>query len=195
MSELTHLDAQGRARMVDVADKPVSRRVCVARGAVHMAPETLARIAHGTIADTTIACFEAKYFYNFWRPVTAIRLGNLDPNTVADPTWQVSSLLVPELGGTPPIPDYASGHAIAGGAAAQAILANIEGTTAFTTESGTLPGKTRSFTSVLKAARENADSRVYIGFHFRHAADMGLAAGLQVGQYVGDNSLQRVRGH
>ena len=145
-------------------------------------------------ADAYISSFEGKYFYNFWRPVTAIRLGNLDPNTVADPDWQVSSLLVPELGGTPPIPDYASGHSIAGGAAAQAILANIEGTTAFTTESGTLPGKPRSFSSVLKAARENADSRVYIGFHFRHATDMGLAAGIQVGQYVGDNSLQRVHG-
>ena len=164
----------------------------------HLGAWRLARLlSHVALAeaDAYISSFDGKYFYNFWRPVTAIRLGNLDPNTVADPAWQVSSLLVPELGGTPPIPDYASGHAIAGGAAAQAILANIEGTTAFTTESGTLPGKTRSFTSVLKAARENADSRVYIGFHFRHAADMGLAAGLQVGQYVGDNSLQRVRGH
>ena len=80
-------------------------------------------------------------------------------------------------------------------AAAQAILANIEGGTAFTTESGTLPGVTRSFHSVHEAARENADSRVYIGFHFRHATDEGVSAGLQVGQYVGDNSLQRVRGH
>ncbi len=50
MSELTHLDAEGRARMVDVADKPVTRRECVARGAVRMAPETLARIAEGRIA-------------------------------------------------------------------------------------------------------------------------------------------------
>ena len=63
MSELTHLDAQGRARMVDVADKPVSRRVCVARGAVHMAPETLARIAHGTIAkgDVHVRLFDAHW--------------------------------------------------------------------------------------------------------------------------------------
>jgi len=50
MSKLSHLDAEGRAHMVDVADKPVTRRVCVARGAVRMAPETLARIAEGRIA-------------------------------------------------------------------------------------------------------------------------------------------------
>ena len=50
MSKLSHLDAEGRAHMVDVADKPVTRRVCVARGAVRMAPETLAQIAEGRIA-------------------------------------------------------------------------------------------------------------------------------------------------
>jgi cyclic pyranopterin monophosphate synthase len=48
-SELSHLDDRGRARMVDVADKPVTQRVCIARGAVRMAPETLARIAEGRI--------------------------------------------------------------------------------------------------------------------------------------------------
>ena len=50
MSELSHLDERGRARMVDVADKPVTKRVCVARGAVRMAPETVERIAEGRIA-------------------------------------------------------------------------------------------------------------------------------------------------
>ncbi len=164
----------------------------------HLNAWRLARLlAHVSLseADAYISSFDGKYFYNFWRPVTAIRLGNLDANTPGDPTWQVSSLLVPDLGGTPPIPEYASGHAIAGGAAAQAILENLEGSTAFSTTSGTLPGATRSFRSVLKAARENADSRIYIGFHFRHATDEGLAAGLSVGKYVGENSLQRVRGH
>jgi cyclic pyranopterin phosphate synthase len=50
MNRLTHLDAQGRARMVDVGDKPVSARECVARGVVRMAPETLARIQEGSVA-------------------------------------------------------------------------------------------------------------------------------------------------
>ena len=49
MAELSHIDAQGSARMVDVADKAITRRVCVARGEVRMAPETLARISEGSL--------------------------------------------------------------------------------------------------------------------------------------------------
>jgi len=164
----------------------------------HLDAWKLARLlAHVALAeaDAYISTFDTKYHYNFWRPITAIRLGNLDPSTPGDETWQAASMLVPALGGTPPMPDYNSGHSIAGASAAQAILANIEGGTAFTTESGTLPGVTRSFHSVREAARENADSRIYIGFHFRHATDKGVSAGEQVGRYVGDNSLQRVRGN
>jgi len=48
--ELSHLDAKGRARMVDVGEKPVTRRECVARGEVRMGPETLARISEGTVS-------------------------------------------------------------------------------------------------------------------------------------------------
>jgi len=50
MSELTHLDAKGRARMVNVGEKPITHRVCVAQGHLVMAPETLERIADGAIA-------------------------------------------------------------------------------------------------------------------------------------------------
>src|SRR5262245_63074298 len=67
------------------------------------------------MADCFIAGFEAKYFYNFWRPVTAIRAGGTDdnPDTVADPAW--NSFLV-----TPNIPDYPSTHSVLGAAAAEA---------------------------------------------------------------------------
>ena len=82
------------------------------------------------------------------------------------------------------------------GAAMAEVLARFFGSDdiAFSTTSTTLPGVERHFASFSQAAEENADSRVYIGFHFRHATDEGMAAGLQLGQYVGDNSLQRVRG-
>ena len=49
MAELSHIDEQGRARMVDVAEKPITRRICVARGEVRMAPETLQRISLGSM--------------------------------------------------------------------------------------------------------------------------------------------------
>jgi hypothetical protein len=149
---------------------------------------------HLADADGLISAFDAKYAYNFWRPVTAIRLGNLDPATPGDPAWQVASLLVPALGGTPPMPEYSSAHATAGAAVTQAILADIEGSTAFTMESPTLPGKPRSFRSVGQAAKENADSRVYIGFHFRQATLDGLQQGARVGRYVVEHTLQRAHG-
>ncbi len=145
-----------------------------------------------SIADAYIVSFDSKYFYNFWRPVTAIRLGNLDPATPGDPTWQAASMLVPALGPTPPIPDYASGHAIAGAAAGGAILANISGPTPFSLETSTLPGKVRQFRSVMQAVQENADSRVYIGFHFRLATEVGVSQGLDVARYVTQHSLRKL---
>jgi len=73
--ELTHLDARGRARMVDVADKAVTRRVCVARGEVRMAPETLAKIAEGRVpkgdvlATARIAGIQAAKRTDEWIPL------------------------------------------------------------------------------------------------------------------------------
>jgi len=92
------------------------------------------------IADGYISVFESKYYFNTWRPVTAIRLGNLNPATPGDETWDVASLPA-GLGPTPPIPEYSSAHAVAASAAAQAILANVGGPAPFTVESSTLPGK------------------------------------------------------
>jgi cyclic pyranopterin monophosphate synthase len=92
MSELTHLDAEGRARMVDVADKPVSRRVCVARGAVRMAPETLAQIAQGTIAKgdvlatARIAGIQAAKRTDEWIPLChSLSLDGVDVDLVPEP--------------------------------------------------------------------------------------------------------------
>jgi len=139
------------------------------------------------MADGFIAGFEAKYFYNFWRPVTAIRAGGTDdnPDTVADPAW--NSFLV-----TPNIPDYPSTHSVLGAAAAET-LARFFGadTISFTSTSGApFPGITRSFTSFSQAAQENADSRVYAGIHFRSACRDGLIQGAQVGRYAFEHTLQ-----
>ena len=124
--------------------------------------------------DVYATNLESKYFYNFWRPVSAIALAATDgnPNTTVGVNWK-------ELGfPTPPVPDYPSAHAAAGGTAA-AILAAIfrNDGKAFSTTSGSLPGVTRTFASVDDAASENAISRVYIGFHFRYATEVGLDQG------------------
>lgn len=145
------------------------------------------------LADGYIANFHEKYDrHPTWRPITAIRLAGEDgnPRTLADPTWTA-------LGAAPPIPEHESGHALQGGAAA-AVLHRLLGNLPFSTCSETLPtGQTcdapgavyRSYASFLHAARENALSRIYVGWHFRHATRVGLRRGLRIGQYVVRHAL------
>jgi cyclic pyranopterin phosphate synthase len=92
VSELSHLDAEGRARMVDVGDKPVTFRACVARGAVRMAPETLARIAEGKIAKgdvlatARIAGIQAAKRTDEWIPLChSLSLDGIDVELVPEP--------------------------------------------------------------------------------------------------------------
>lgn len=138
------------------------------------------------MADAGIAAWDAKYVYNFWRPITAIRAGDTDGNadTLADPAW---TPLVP----TPNHPDYLSGHATFSMAGATA-MAGFFGTDniPFTIPSESLPGVTRSFTSFSKAAEESGWSRIFIGIHFWSAVREGWATGAEVGQLVVDNYLR-----
>jgi len=140
-----------------------------------------------TEADSYIACLKAKIIHYFWRPVTAIREGDNDgnPNTTGDVNWEV---LVPP---TPPIADHPSGHASAGGAAAELLRQFFDKDDFnFAFESTTLPGKARSFSSLSQAARENSLSRIYVGYHFRKAAMDGEALGKSIGEWVATHSLQ-----
>jgi len=135
------------------------------------------------MADGFIAGFDAKYTYNFWRPITAIPAGDIDGNdqTVGDPTW--NSFLV-----TPNIPDYPSTHSVLGAAAAEVLgrfFDEDDDDISFSTTSGNpFPGITRSFTSFSQAAQENADSRVFAGIHFRKTCTDGLEQGKKVGRFA-----------
>jgi hypothetical protein len=136
------------------------------------------------------ACFDAKYHFAFWRPITAIRAGDTDGNdaTVGDPTWESHQ-------NTPAVSDYPSTQSIFSAAAA-VVLANFLGTdqVAFTITSGPpYANIKRSFTSFSQAARESADSRVYAGIHFRSACEDGLALGRKIGQRVAMSYLQPLR--
>ena len=120
--------------------------------------------------------------------MSAIALAGGDGNPDTSPVggWEV--LAFP----TPPVPDYPSAHAGAGGAAAAIIEALIPGNgPPFSITSGTLPGVTRTYRSVADAATENALSRIYVGYHFRHAVNVGLSQGREVGGYVAANALGR----
>ena len=145
------------------------------------------------LADGYIGSFDTKYHYNYWRPVTAIREAATDgnPRTIADPTWT-------PLVTTPPIPDYDSAHAVEGGAAA-AVLARVLGNrVSFTACSLTLPEGDcdsaspvlRHFDSFSEAAAENAVSRIYVGFHFRDAAETGMKHGHRIGRAAVKNFMR-----
>jgi PAP2 superfamily len=130
------------------------------------------------MADAAICAWDAKYTYNFWRPVTAIAF--------AEPELNWRSFIA-----TPPFPDYVSGHSTFSAAAAT-MLPLFYGTEdlPFTTGSDSLPGVERSFPTCLNAAEEAAVSRIYGGIHFRFASEDGLQAGISIGEWTFTNYLQ-----
>jgi uncharacterized protein (TIGR03118 family) len=134
-----------------------------------------------TLADETIAFFDAKYTYNRWRPVTAIQLADQDgnPDTVADPNW------LPLLN-TANHPSWVSAHGGISGAAA-ATLANFFSTdnVPISLTSEDLAGVTNSFTSFSAAAAEAENSVVWSGTHFRFDVTAGDAQGRAVAAFVG----------
>ena len=136
------------------------------------------------IADATIAVFDAKNAYNFWRPVTAIVQADADgnPNTASDATWL--PLLI-----TPYFQEYPSAHSGISSAAATA-LASVFGSNAqFTVTSAGLPGVTRSFNNFSDAVAQVGDARILAGFHFRFSVEDGIVLGLSVGDYVDANAM------
>jgi hypothetical protein len=138
-------------------------------------------------ADCLITGYGAKYHYNFWRPVTAIRNGANDgnPQTAGDPAW--NSYLE-----TPSHPEYLSLHAVLCAAWAE-ILARFFGADqiSFTmTSAEPYPGITRSFKSFSQSAQEAADSRVYAGVHFRSSCRDGLVIGREIGAHVFEKLLR-----
>jgi membrane-associated phospholipid phosphatase len=142
------------------------------------------------LADASIVAWDAKYAYNFWRPVTAIRQADRDgnPATVPDADWQ--PLLT-----TPSFPEYISGHSIFSGTA-EAILVGILATDGvfFSATSDTLPGVVRTYQSLREASEEIGMSRIYGGIHFLSANLDGLAAGRLLGDYVVQNFLRPIEG-
>lgn len=141
------------------------------------------------IADAVIACWEAKYHYSFWRPVTAIRLADTDgnPGTTQDPTW--TSLLT-----TPAHPDYPSGHATVSRSAKSVLTAYFGDETEFSTATGVLPGVTRHYSSFTQAVDEAFNARIYGGIHFRTACLDGQSMGAQVGDLVMATVARRLKG-
>ncbi len=139
------------------------------------------------LVDSYTAGWDAKFHYNFWRPLTAIHAAETDSNpaTAPDAGWE-------PLMNTPPVQDYPSTHSALGNAAATVLGALVGDKTKFTmTSTTTDPAQpTRSFTSFSQAADENADSRVVAGIHFRFSCKAGQELGRKVGEWTVANHLR-----
>jgi hypothetical protein len=132
-----------------------------------------------TLADTAISGWNMKYKYNFWRPETAIRLGEDDTNdlTAGDPAWE--SFLP-----APPFPEYVSGHSLTCMAAATVLGLYLETDTYdFTLMTMGIP-EPRAYTSFRQAAIEAGLSRIYGGIHFEFSHTDGMQAGEALGQHI-----------
>ena len=139
-----------------------------------------------SFADGVIAFYDAKYTYNFWRPVTAVRAAATDgnPDTDADPNW------LPEVTNTTPDPSYPGAHAVIAAAGAEVLISffhkhHFE----FDVTSEVLPEVVRSFTSFPAAAEEATLSRIFAGVHFRFDLTTGHRLGSDVADFVVDNFL------
>jgi hypothetical protein len=133
------------------------------------------------MTDAYIAVFDAKYHYEFWRPITAIRNGDIDgnPATEIDPSWQ-------PLDATPMHPEYPCAHCILSGAAAALIesYGGLRDLQEISLTSPTAPGITHRWSSLEAFTNEVANARVWAGFHYRSSARVGTAMGHEVGRYV-----------
>ena len=135
----------------------------------------LGRLATG-VGDATIAVWDTKYDYDYWRPVTAIRNADLDgnPDTDQDAGWLPFIV-------TPPHPSYASAHAAVGGAASTILTSYFGGATDFCLVAA---GINRCWASFADAAEDGAISRLWGGIHWRFDNELGFAMGKEVGAYA-----------
>jgi hypothetical protein len=140
--------------------------------------------------DAGIAILDAKYHYNFWRPVTAIRNGDTDGNeaTERDPSW------TPFID-TPMHPEYPCAHCIVAATVGTLLQAEI-GTgpmPTLTTTSDTAPGAARSWTKIDDFMQEVANARIYDGVHYCTSTEVGTDMGKKIGKLVAAKYFQPLK--
>jgi hypothetical protein len=136
--------------------------------------------------DAYLAVFEAKYHYNFWRPITAIRNGDQDGNdaTGRDPTWR-------PLIDTPPHPEYPCAHCAADGAAGEILKSAFGrgGVPPFKLTFAAMSLVTREYDSIQQMQTEIFMARIWGGVHYRNSNEVGDALGARIGEYVLETTM------
>jgi hypothetical protein len=169
---------------------PAARQVAVARGLSLVENARLFALLNLAGADAFIAAWDAKFAYNQWRPVTAIRAAASDGNeaTEEDSSW--TPLIV-----TPPFPDYIAGHTTYAGAA-EKVLEHVFGKQPgllIRLTSASAPGVVETFSSFRAMSDNVVDARVWGGIHWRTSCDRGRTLGEEIGRYVVRRMLKPIR--
>jgi hypothetical protein len=145
-------------------------------------------VANTTILDSQIAVWDAKYHYNFWRPVTAIRAGDTDGNPATDPDPAWIGLAI-----TPAHPEYPAAHGGWTGSVARMLeLFNGSNIINFAIDSA-VTGTTRVFKNTSSLRNEIVNARVYGGMHYRFSGEAGANLGEKVAEHVAANCFRRSR--
>jgi hypothetical protein len=168
---------------------PIARQLVAAKGMNVLDSARFMALASAAVADSFISVFDAKYHYDFWRPITAIRNGDIDDNaaTELDPTWQ-------PIDNTPMHPEYPCAHCISSATFAT-VIETVLGSPDIpevTMTSPTAPGATHRWTNVWAYADEVAMARIYAGFHYRFSTRVGQDMGRKIGRHVMQNLMQAI---
>ena len=159
---------------------PIVRQVALAKDMDVVDCARLYALASMAGSDAGIAVFDAKYAYNFWRPITAIRNADQTVNkaTLRDPSWL-------PLDDTPMHPEYPCAHCITS-AAVSTVLQAVAGNevTEITLTSPTAPGVTRRWRRLQDYNDEVALARIYAGFHYRFSTEVGKEMGKKIGELI-----------
>jgi hypothetical protein len=157
---------------------PTIRRLAHEQGLGLLESARFQAAAFVAFADALIACWDAKYHFNLWRPVTAIRQGDTDGNdrTEPDATWE-------PLAVTPNFPEYASGHACTTAAVALTIEHYFDGRVSIPAKN-IVTGDERVYRRAADVIDEVVEARMLLGLHFRSADEDGAEIGRRVAQRV-----------
>ncbi len=189
----------------------IARTIALQQG-MRSVPEAARFLAliNTAMADAGIAAWDTKWYYQYWRPVTAIRSPDQGGNNTVepDPAWYPLGAAATNTHGpnfTPPFPAYVSGHATFGGALFEILRKYYPDATPFTFTSDEwnglntdiygkiMPLRPLSFPSLSAAEYANSESRIYLGVHWQFDSDVGIVEGNHVGDWVFDHAFRPLK--